>query len=81
MEAKHMKTSHSKAWECNTFIHGFMIFRITNNMEIGVNIHTSHTQYLESNILSKVQAPLQQVRHQMRAWGNGEEGMRECGDR
>ena len=61
MESKHMKTRHSRAWECNPFIHGFMIFQYTENMDIGVQIHTSYTQYWSSNILSKVQEPLQQV--------------------
>ena len=69
MEAKYMKTSHSRAWECKPFIHGFMIFRLTYHMEIIVHIHTSYTQYWGSNILSKVQAPLQQVRHQHESVG------------
>ena len=34
MEAKYMKTSHSRAWECKSFIYGFLIFRITEHMEI-----------------------------------------------
>ena len=46
-------------------------------MDTIVQIHTSYTQYWASNIHSKVQAPLIQVHHQMRVWGNGEEGMRE----
>ena len=29
MEAKHIKTSHSRAWECKPFMHGFMMFWIT----------------------------------------------------
>ena len=63
MEAKFMKTSHSRAWECKPFIHGFMIFQLTDNMDIGVHIHTSQTQAFASNILCKFQAPLQQVHY------------------
>ena len=58
-------------------MHGFLIFQITENMEIILQIHISYTQYFSSNIFSKAQSPLQQVRHHMRVWGNGEEGMRE----
>ena len=43
--------------------------------------HTSKIKYWKSTILTKAQESLQQVRHQMRVQGNGEEGMRESGDR
>ena len=76
-----MKTSYSRAWESKPFTHGFLIFQITEHMYIRVQIHRSYTQYLGSNRFSKAQAPLQQVRHHMGVWGNGEEGMREYGDR
>ena len=81
MEAKFMKTSYSRAWECKPFTHGFLIFQITKHMNIRVQSHTSYTQAWASNRFSKAQAPLQQVHHHMRVWGNGEEGMREYGDR
>ena len=77
MEAKYMKSSHSRAWECKPFTYRFLIFLLIENMEIRVNIHTSYTQYLASNILSKVQAPHQQVCHQHESVRNGEKGMRE----
>ena len=32
MEAKYMKTSHSRAWECKTFTLEFIGFRDTENM-------------------------------------------------
>ena len=38
-----------------------MIFRLIENMEIILNINASYIKSWESNILSKVQAPLQQV--------------------
>ena len=72
-----MKTSYSRAWECEPPTYVFLIFRLKNNMDTILQVHKSYTQSLESNILSKVQAPLQQVRHQMRVWGNREEGMME----
>ena len=50
-------------------------------MDIREQIHTSYTQAWALNRFSQVQAPLQQVRHHMRVWGNGEEGMREYIDR
>ena len=50
-------------------------------MEIILKIHTSYIKSWASITLIKAQAPLQQVHHQMRVWGNGEEGMRERGDR
>ena len=34
MESKYMKTSHSRAWEGKPFIHVFLIFRLTDNMEM-----------------------------------------------
>ena len=46
-------------------------------MDIREERYTSYTQFWASNILKKVQAPLQQVRHQHESVGNGEEGMRE----
>ena len=45
-------------------------------MDIRVKINISHFQSWVSNILNKVQAPLQQVHHQHESVGNGEEGMR-----
>ena len=39
MESKHMKTSHSKSWECKPFTHGFLIFLLTENMEIILKRH------------------------------------------
>ena len=74
-----MKTSYSRAWECEPLTYVFFIFRLTYHMYIRVHIHSSYTQYWASNILSKVQAPLQQVRHQHESVGNGEEGMRQLG--
>ena len=55
VEAKYMKTSHSRAWECKPFTHEFMIFKFTALMDIRVHINTSYNQSWESNILSKVQ--------------------------
>ena len=77
MESKYMKTSHSRAWECKPFTHGYLIFRLTKHTDIRVQSHTSYTQAWASNTLSKVQAPLQQVHHQHESVRNGEEGMRE----
>ena len=54
-----------------------MIFQITENMDIILQIHTSYTQYWVSNILNKAQEPLQHVRHQHESMGNGEVRMRE----
>ena len=42
MKSKHMKTSHSNSQECKPFTHGFMIFRLTKNMEIILHIHESY---------------------------------------
>ena len=39
MEAKYMKTGHSRAWECKPFTHGFLIFQLTHNMEMRVHIY------------------------------------------
>ena len=72
-----MKTSYSRAWECKPFIHLFLIFILKNNMEMRFQIPESCIKYWASTILSKSQAPLQQVCHQMRVRGNEEEGMRE----
>ena len=58
-----METSYSRAWECKPFIHVFLIFRLTEHMDMRLQSHTSSIKALESNILSTVQAPLQQVRH------------------
>ena len=69
MESKYMKTSHSRAWECKPFTHGFMIFRLIENINIILQIHKQYNQYWASNILSKVQAPLQQVHHQHESVG------------
>ena len=80
MEAKYMKTSHSRARECKPFIHVFMIFILIENIYMILQIHESYVKSWASTIISKAQAPHQQVRHQMRVWGNGEEGMREWGD-
>ena len=76
-----MKTSYSRAWECEPLTYVFLIFRLAYKMDTRVKRNISYSQYLASNILSKFQEPLQQVRHQMRVWGNGKEGMREWGDR
>ena len=72
-----MKTSYSIAWECQPFIHVFLIFIIIDHMEMILHIHESCIKAWASTILSKAQAPLQQVHLQMRVWGKGEEGMRE----
>ena len=64
IEAKYMKTSHSRAWECKPFIHVFMIFRLTKNMDMRLQGHTSYIKALASTIISKAQEPPQQVRHQ-----------------
>ena len=50
--------------ECEPFIHVFLIFRLTENMEMILQIHKSYIKSLASTIISKAQAPLQQVRHQ-----------------
>ena len=50
MEAKHMKTCHSNSWECNPFTHGFMIFILTEHMEI---ILQRHASYISSPSSSK----------------------------
>ena len=71
-----MKTSYSRAWECNPFIHVFLIFQLIENMEIILQIPTSYIKYLASNVLSKVQAPLQQVHPQHESvgeWGRRNE--------
>ena len=69
MEAKYMKTSHSRAWECKPFIHGFLIFRLTERMDKRLQSHTSYTQAWAPNIIRKVQALLQQVRRQHESVG------------
>ena len=69
MEAKYKKTSHSRAWECKPFTYVFMIFRITDHMDIKLHIITSYTQAWALNILNKVQAPLQQVHNQHESVG------------
>ena len=56
-----MKTGYSRAWECKPFIHVFLIFRLTEHMEMILLIHTMYFIAQASNILSKAQAPLQQV--------------------
>ena len=76
-----MKTSYSRSWECEPFIHIFLIFRLTKNMYIILQSHELCIKSWASTILSKAQESLQQVCYQMRVWGNGEEGMREWGDR
>ena len=72
MDAKFTKTSNSRACECKPFIHVFMIFRLIENMEIILQIYASHIKSWESNILSKAQAPLQQVRPQHETHGGME---------
>ena len=69
MEAKCMKSSLSRAWECKPFTHGFLIFQLIELMYIGEQSHTSYTQDWASNILIKVQEPLQQVHHQHESVG------------
>ena len=69
MESKYMKTSHSRAWECKPFIHVFLIFRLTEYMDMILHIHTSYYKSWEPNILSKTQTPLQQVRPQHESVG------------
>ena len=72
-----MKTSYSRAWEYEPLTYVSLIFRITYNMEIILHRNTSYFISWEPNILSKAEAPLQQVLLNMRVWGNGEEGMQE----
>ena len=43
------------------FIHVFIIFRIKEHMDMSLYIHKSYFIYRAPNILSKAQAPLQQV--------------------
>ena len=69
MEAKYMKTSHFRACECKPFIHVFLISRLTKHMDIRLQRHTSYFTPSEPNILSKSQAPLQQVRPQLEGVG------------
>ena len=69
MEAKYMKTSGLITWKCNLFTYGLLKFRFIEYMNMRVYIHTSYTQAWASNILSKVQAPLQQLRHQHESVG------------
>ena len=64
-----MKTSYSRAWECKPFIHVFMIFRLTEDMDMKLQSHTSYFTAWASTILSKAQAPLQQVRPQHESVG------------
>ena len=52
-----MKTNYSKAWECKPFIHVFLIFRLTEHMDMRLQSHTSYFTAWASNILSKAQAP------------------------
>ena len=61
MESKYMKTNHSRSWECKPFIHVFLIFRLTENMDMRLQSLTSYFKAWASNILIKAQAPLQQV--------------------
>ena len=49
MEAKYMKTSHSRAWECKNFVHVFMIFQCTNNMEMKLHSNTSYMSVTTSS--------------------------------
>ena len=64
-----MKTSYSRAWECKPFIHVFLIFQLTENMDAILHIHTSYFTAWAPNILSKVQEPPQQVRPQHESVG------------
>ena len=43
MEAKYMKTTHSRAWEFKPFTYGFLIFILTESIEMRVHINTSYT--------------------------------------
>ena len=56
---------------------------ISNYREYGNKSTNTYinTQYWASNRFRKAQSPLQQVRHHMRVWGNGEVGMIEEGDK
>ena len=72
-----MKTSYLRAWECEPLTYVFLIFRLTENMNIILLIHASYFTAWAPNILSKAQSPLQQVRPQHESVGDGEEGMRE----
>ena len=69
MEAKYMKTSYSKAWECEPF--DTCISDISTYKEYGHKITkpTSYIQAWASHRLNQAQAPLQQVRHHMAVWG------------
>ena len=58
-----------------------MRFRIIYHIYMILQIHESCIKSWESTERIKAQEPLQQVSHQMRVWGNGEEGMREWGYR
>ena len=40
MEAKYMKTSHSRAWECNTFTLEFIGFHEMENMVMELQSNT-----------------------------------------
>ena len=64
-----MKTSYLRAWECKPLTYVFLIFQITDNMDMILHIHTSYLIYLSPNILNKAQALLQQVRHQHESVG------------
>ena len=81
MEAKYMKTSHSRAWECKHFTHGFLTIRIIENMEIKVHTHTPYTQSCNQMDSTNSKHHSNKCVINMRVWGNGEEGMREYEDR
>ena len=64
-----MKTSYSRAWECEPLTYVFLIFRLTEHMDMRLQSHTSYFTAWAPNILSKTQAPLQQVRRQHESVG------------
>ena len=64
-----MQTSYSRTWECEPITYVFLIFRITEHIDMILHRHTSYFPSWEPNILNKVKEPLQQVRRQHESVG------------
>ena len=76
-----MKTSYSRAQGMRAF-HTYVSEILNYREYLGdIKYQSSCIKSFASTILSKAQESLQQVHHQIRVWGDGEEGMRKWGDR
>ena len=64
-----MKTSYSREWEHEPLTYVLLIFRLTENMEMILQINMLYFKSLASYILMKSQAPLQQVHPQHESVG------------